>query len=105
MKFYRQILIACVVACVLSLLIPALALTAAHAELYPSTLIVFEVDDGIARASDFNGEVWELDAEDWDAGDMVSVLMDDMETESIDDDEIVEYKYSGWVIGCWGWSE
>ena len=46
-----------------------------------------------------NGNEWELLIEDGDMfeGDLISVMFDDMGTREITDDEIISWRYCGWV--------
>lgn len=68
--------------------------------LYPTAGIVHNVDyfaDMIYIVT-FDGQEWAYEgAEDWAIGDIIAMLMDDMGTELIYDDEIVAVNYLGWV--------
>lgn len=72
-------------------------------EYYPTTMVVSEIDeDGNSfYAVDCNGEKWIVEEiEDIYVGDLISVIMCDMGTPEIYDDEIIEYRYSGlWKCG------
>lgn len=67
--------------------------------LYATTGIVTTVATDFIVFTDFNGNEWEVngDSEDWDCGDIISVIMDNNGTEIIYDDEVVSTKYSGWI--------
>ena len=67
--------------------------------LYATTGIVTTVATDFIVFTDFNGNEWEIngDSEDWDCGDIISVIMDNNGTEIIYDDEVVSTKYSGWI--------
>jgi hypothetical protein len=69
--------------------------------LYPKTAIVDRLEDNdIVVCVDCNENVWTFyGVEDWQEGDIVSLLMDDMGTATIYDDEIVKTYYSGTVKG------
>lgn len=74
----------------------------AYAEQYPTTMIVNELDydENIVVCIDFNGNEWAFEEiEDWCIGDIASMIMDDMGTESIYDDTIIMVRYSGYVEG------
>lgn len=73
--------------------------------LYPMTTIVVEVNEEEDTVSvvDFNGEEWTFEgAEEWNKGDIASMIMDTKGTEIIYDDEIVSVKYDGWLDGNFG---
>lgn len=66
---------------------------------YPKTAVVvaFGVRDDLVVAEDANGQRWCFTGiEDYCIGDMVSMIMDDMGTDIIYDDEIVNVRYSGY---------
>ena len=86
-----------VIALVIALLMMGTCVVAS-AELYADTFVVCEVDydTDTVWLMDFNGRLISFEGcEDWFAGDLCSVLMDD--------DTIISYQYSGWVSGEWGW--
>lgn len=65
---------------------------------YPTTMVVEEIDENSNSFSavDCNGEKWIVEEiEDMYVGDIISVIMCDMGTPEIYDDEIIEYRYSG----------
>ena len=69
-------------------------------ELYPTAGIVRNVDHfaDMIYIVTFDGQEWAYEgAEDWAIGDIIAMLMDDMGTELIYDDEIVTVNYLGWV--------
>ena len=74
---------------------------------YPMAVWVYAVDDvrDTVTFVDGRGEMWEIDgAEDWMAGDVAAMLMDDNGTEEyILDDIVVEVLYGFNIL--WGWSE
>ena len=73
----------------------------ANAEIYPDTFIITGLDyaNDIIILEDANGFIWEYEGiEDLFIGDMVSVLMDNNNTENITDDIILKLTYSGWYV-------
>ena len=67
---------------------------------YPKTAVIVELceEDDLVIVEDANGQSWCFTGiVDWYVGDLVSMLMDDMGTEIIYDDEIVDTYYSGYV--------
>ena len=69
-------------------------------ETYPKTAVIVELceEDDLVIAEDANGQNWCFSGiEDWCIGDLASMIMDDMGTEIIYDDEIVDAYYSGYV--------
>ena len=68
--------------------------------LYPKTAVVVELceTEDLVIVADANGQHWCFSGmEDWCIGDLASMLMDDVGTEIIYDDEIVDTYYSGYV--------
>ena len=75
--------------------------------LYPETGIVKRVNTGtdIVVVELANGHLFTFTgAEDWFPKDICSLLMADMGTESVLDDQIVQVRYSG-VSSSWMWHE
>ena len=73
---------------------------------YAQTTVVVELDreNDEVICVDFNGEEWVfIGIEDWMVGDYASMVMDDMGTELIFDDEIVSVRYDGWLDGNFGY--
>lgn len=67
---------------------------------YPMTAVVNEIKDDSVYCVDYNGNIWVFeDSEDWQEDDIVSLLIDDMGTTTIYDDEIIALHYSGTVKG------
>ena len=80
-----------------------LACAPARGNVYATTARVVELDRAadVVTVEDSNGELWAFDGcEDWQEGDCVSMVMHDMGTASIYDDEIVSVRYSAWEIGA-----
>lgn len=67
---------------------------------YPMTAVVNEIKDDLVYCVDCNGNIWIFEgSEDWQEDDIVSLLMDNMGTTTICDDEIIATYYSGTVKG------
>lgn len=69
---------------------------------YAQTTIVEEVHEAndLVTVRDFNGNLWQFKGiEDWEAGDICSIIFNSKGTENIEDDEIVSVRYSGWIDG------
>lgn len=66
---------------------------------YPSTMLVTSVKDNVTTLVDKQGFEWQLtNTEDLIKDDIVSVVMNDNGTlNTIFDDKIADYKYSGYV--------
>ena len=78
------------------------ALCQSNETLYPLTTRVVEVDEeaDLVTCEDFNGNLWEFEGcEDWQDGDICSLLMNDKGTEEIFDDEIILMHYDGTFEG------
>lgn len=69
---------------------------------YPLTTRVVEVDEeaDLVTCEDFNGNLWKFEGcEDWQNGDICSLLMNSKGTEKIFDDEILLAHYNGTFEG------
>lgn len=69
-----------------------------YEDIYPTTAIVSEVnyEENLVSVEDFNGNVWQFtETDDWEIGDICSMIMDSKKTERIYDDEILSVRYSG----------
>lgn len=80
----------------------------ASAALYPETARVVEInyDDDIVIVETFSGFLFAFQGcEDFCVGDGVSMIMDDLNTEKIFDDEIVMVHYCGWELINWSLGE
>ena len=74
------------------------------ADLYPTTFVVAEIDNenDLVSLVDYNGNEWLWEgAEDLEVFDVVAAIMNDGETSSIYDDEIVEIRYCGRADAEW----
>ena len=101
-KINRGVLILGVLAAVSSFIIYLSGCAAENfqkkTENYPLTTIVTEINPEIDVVSitDNNGFVWQFyGVEDWEEGDICSVIMSDNGTETIFDDIIVTTRYGG----------
>ena len=68
---------------------------------YALTAQVVKIDraQDIVTVEDSVGNLWEFyGAEDWEIGDCASMVMDDMGTDRIYDDEIVSAQYAAWTL-------
>jgi hypothetical protein len=76
----------------------ALICSTASAAVYPAVGVVFELDreNDLVVFEDCTGNLWAMEGiEDWMVGDIGALLMNDMETNTIYDDEIVMVRYAG----------
>ena len=66
---------------------------------YPHQGIVTEIKGDVVTFEDANGNLWSFfGSEDWQPGDIVSVMMYDNGTEkTIYDDQIIEARYNGHI--------
>lgn len=73
--------------------------TVQESNYYPTTGIITTVSKDFIVFTDFNGNEWTIEdsPEDWECGDICSVIMDSKGTDIIYDDEVVSTKYSGWI--------
>lgn len=84
------------------MLVVLLTMTAAKAETYPKVFVVHEIDrvTDTMTLVDFNGWLWDVyGVEDYEIGDVVGAIVDDVGTEVIYDDEIQCIRYCGWLEG------
>lgn len=67
--------------------------------LYPLTAVVEEINGDVLTLVDGNGNGWEMteDGFGWMLGDVASLLMYDNGTETVEDDIILDARFSGWV--------
>ena len=94
MMMYKMLLVVMVLTMVMAM--------TCKAETYPLTTVVVDVDrmEDVVTVIDFNGNEWQFDGcEDWFVGDVCSMVMDDMNTDIVYDDEIVDLRYDGWLDG------
>ena len=63
---------------------------------YPLSGIVQEIENDTVIVMDGAGNEWSFNgAEDWEIGDIAAILMKDMNTQEIYDDQIVSVRYCG----------
>ena len=73
----------------------------AHADVYPLTTQVVEIDaeSDIVIVETYLGLMYAFyGAENWDIGDCCTCIMFDNYTPEITDDEVVEVAYSPWIL-------
>lgn len=95
----KKILVAMLI---LSAILFTSCLRAADSSQYAKTTKVIEVNQitDTVVCEDYNGNQWEFtECEDWEVGDIATLLMNDNGTENIYDDTIVEARYSGTFEG------
>lgn len=71
-----------------------------YEDIYPETAIVQEAntETDIVTVETFNGNLFQFyGVEDYQAGDIVSMIMDSNKTEAVNDDIILSVKYSGYI--------
>ena len=81
-------------------MIALLTAVSACADVYPAVGVVTDLDyeNDLVIFEDCNHDLWAMEGiEDWSIGDIGALLMDDMETTSIYDDEIVDIRYAGFM--------
>lgn len=69
-------------------------------DIYPETAIVQEAntETDIVTVETLNGNLFQFyGVEDYQAGDVVSMIMDSNKTETVSDDIILSVKYSGYI--------
>lgn len=67
---------------------------------YSLSTVVTAIDkaNDTVTVTDFNGNDWQFTGvEDWFVGDICALTMDNMATDEIFDDEIINCKYCGWI--------
>lgn len=63
---------------------------------YPLTTVVTELDDGVATVEDFNGNLWQINADDFEVGDICTLIMNGNGTAEIYDDAVIKANYNGY---------
>lgn len=69
--------------------------------IYAMTTKVVDIDkeSDIVTVKDSTGNLWEFyGVEDWEIGDCASMVMNNMGTDSIYDDEIISAQYAAWTL-------
>lgn len=86
---------------VIMMVIISLIPVTAFADLYAATVMVFQIDfvKDEFQAVDFSGSQIHIfeGIEDYYIGDLISMVMDDNDTDFISDDEVINYNYVGWI--------
>ena len=65
-------------------------------DFYPLTTVVTEIEGGIATLEDFNGNLWQINADDFEVGDICTVIMNGNGTPKVDDDSVIKANYNGY---------
>ena len=97
----KQIIIRTIITFAITILITSISMALCNAEIYPNCGVVSELNykQDIVYFTDFTGNIWGFyGIEDWQIGDIVAVIMNDMNTMIIYDDEIIMAVYCGRVI-------
>lgn len=97
----KQIIIRTIITFTITILITSISMALCNAEIYPNCGVVSELDykQDIVYFTDSTDNIWGFyGIEDWQIGDIVTVIMDDMDTMMIYDDEIIMMVYCGRVI-------
>ena len=69
---------------------------------YTTTAIAVEVDEDIVLFEDASGNLWEVEAENIEVGDLFSLLMDNNGSEMyFNDDKIVSYEFGNLINQSW----
>lgn len=100
-KAIKVISVVVVGALAVALILPLHGALADEACFYPKTVIVVELDEenDMVITEDAVGFIWEFyGVEDFEVGDMVSLLMFDCGTELIFDDEVIDAVFSGYTV-------
>lgn len=98
----KALKVICIAMMVCSMLM--MAVGSASAEIYPATakVITLDYDSDIVVVETFTGFQFAFEGcEDWMIGDCVSLIMEDNDTASIYDDEIIMAQYSAWLLIDW----
>lgn len=67
--------------------------------IYAATMKVTAIDNDVVEMETATGFVYEWEgADDYEVGDLVSLIMDSKGTEEIVDDEILSMRYAGWNL-------
>ena len=81
----------------MALIAVAVMILQSKASIYPTCGVITEVTEETATFEDCKGNLWEFsEPEDYEVGDIVSVIMSDSGTETIYDDEIITVQYCGY---------
>lgn len=81
-----------IIAMLCNFLAPSAAM---QSQLYAKSLICMDVSQNVATFEDMRGDLWQVDAEDWQKGDRAAAIMSDAGTPEIEDDIIVAIRYEG----------
>ena len=84
------------------LLVLSLLYSVAYAAIYPTAVIVRELDTerDLMYCDDYLGNIWVIEGiEDYDIDDMLAMIMEDNSTATPEDDIIIDYNYCGYANG------
>lgn len=94
------ILVAALVFGLCGVLMNQLLNPAANSYALTTKVVELNRENDVVVCENFNGNLWEFyGCEDWQLGDIASLLMDDNGTSTIYDDEIVSARYNGTFEG------
>ena len=80
----------------LAAVIALIAMLAAARVIYPDTMKIVEIENDIITVETATGIAYQFEgAEDYNVGDLVSVLMYSSATPHVYDDEILDVRYAG----------
>ena len=65
--------------------------------IYPATMEVIDIREDIAVLETATGHVYEIGAEDYEIGDLVSMILYSNGTENITDDIVIASRFSGYA--------
>ena len=66
--------------------------------LYPTCGQIISIEENLVIVEDLSGNAWTFcGSEDWAIGDIVAMIMDNMNTSTIYDDEIIDIRYCGYL--------
>lgn len=79
-------------------LLATIAAVIAAGLIYPATMIVTDVSGDLVTMETATGFVYQMQADDYEKGDLVSLVMFSNGTTDITDDIILAARYSGFII-------
>ena len=80
-------------------LLATIAAIIAAGLIYPTTMIVTDVSGDVVTLETATGFVYQMQADDYEKGDLVSLVMFSNGTADITDDIILTARYSGFYMG------
>lgn len=79
-------------------LLATIAAVIAAGLIYPTTMVVTDVSNDLVTMETATGFVYQMQADDYEKGDLVSLVMFSNGTSNITDDIILTARYSGFYI-------